>query len=164
MKRQAIKIELTQRQREILEKMERATHTPLNLIQRSRIILMASKGLNNSEIACQCHINRNTVKKWRNRWAKETPEINQIEKENPLKLKAKIQSSLSDEERSGKPCHFTAEQVAQIIAMSLQSPKSKGLPFSHRTSELLARQAIEEGIVESISSRTIQRFLKKKEI
>jgi transposase len=161
MGKEAVKIELTERQREILEKMVRGTHTPLHLIERAKIILLSAEGISNIEIARRYDLDRHTVKKWRNRWTKETTEINQIEKERPYDLKMKIQSCLSDERRSGRPYTFTAEQVAQIIALSLQSPESRGLPFSHWTSELLARQAIEEGIVESISPRTILRFFKR---
>ena len=56
---------------------------------------------------------------------------------------------------------FTAEQVARIIAMACQSPGEYGLPISHWTPSELARQAIEQKIVESISPRQVGRFFKR---
>ena len=52
------------------------------------------------------------------------------------------------------------EQIAKIINLSLQKPESVGVPISHWTSEELARKAIKDNIVESISARQISRYLK----
>ncbi|QQK78883.1 helix-turn-helix domain-containing protein [Salicibibacter cibi] len=157
--RQAATIELSQKERQILEKLDRGTHTPLHLKTRAHIILQATDGMNNKQISRQSHLNRNQVKKWRNRWAHSAEAIAQIETERPRALKEAIHSVLSDEQRSGKPRFFTDEQVAQIWTLSCQSPKDKDLPFSHWTHGKLARQAKEEGIVESISTRSVSRFL-----
>jgi len=50
---QAATITLSEKQRKILEAMKKGTRTPLHLVQRSTIILMASEGINNKEIARQ---------------------------------------------------------------------------------------------------------------
>jgi len=158
---QAATITLSEKQRKILEAMKKGTHTPLHLIQRSTIILMASDGVNNKEIARQTGWNRNTVKQWRNRWAKAAEELKQVEADRPHALKSTIESVLRDEQRSGKPSTFTDEEVAHILTLACQSPESLGLPFSHWTPGTLARQAIAQGIVDSISTRTVGRFLKR---
>jgi transposase len=157
---QAATIELSRKQRQILEKLSRGTHTPLHLKTRAHIILKASDDMNNKQIARHSNLNRNQVKKWRNRWAQSAEAIAQVETERPHSLKRTIHSVLSDEQRSGRPRFFTDEQVSEIITLSCQSPKDKGLPFSHWTPGKLASQAEKENIVESISTRSISRFLR----
>lgn len=53
------------------------------------------------------------------------------------------------------------EQIAKIINLSLQKPESVVVPISNWTSEELARKAIKDNIVESISARQISRYLKE---
>ncbi|SDJ28894.1 helix-turn-helix domain-containing protein, partial [Natribacillus halophilus] len=65
---QAATIELSDKQRKILEKLDKGTHTPLHLKTRAHIILNAADGMNNKQIARHNNLNRNQVKKWRNRW------------------------------------------------------------------------------------------------
>jgi transposase len=159
--RKAVEIQLSEKQRTILEAMKKGTHSPLHLIQRSTIILLASDGLSNKEIERQMNIERNTVKKWRNRIAKATPELKRIENEQPWKLKAAVEAALQDEERPGKPPKFTAEQVAHIIKIACEKPEDHGVPLSHWTPSALAREAVKQNIVENISSRQVGRFLKR---
>jgi putative transposase len=67
---------------------------------------------------------------------------------------------LDDAARSGKPADFTAEQITQIVAISLESPQHSGRPITHRTHRELADEAIKRGIVQQISQRSAGRFLK----
>jgi len=55
-------------------------------------------------------------------------------------------------------------QIAKIINLSLQKPESVGVPITHWTSEELARKAIKDNIVESISPRQISRYLKQMDL
>jgi len=50
--------------------------------------------------------------------------------------------------------------VAQIISLACEKPEDSGLPVSHWTPPELAREAAKRGIVESISPRQVDRFLK----
>ena len=56
---------------------------------------------------------------------------------------------------------FTAYQVTQIIAMACEQPQGSGYPISQWSGEELAAAAIQRGIVETISARSVQRFLKR---
>jgi hypothetical protein len=152
---------LSEKQRSILESIKKGTHSPLHLIQRSTIVLMAADGLNNKAIERQTGWKRNTVKKWRGHWAKATPEIDQIEAEKPWALKATIDAVLQDEYRPGKPPKFTSEQVAHIIKIACDKPEVHGVPLFHWTPSALAREVMKQNIVESISSRQVGRFLKR---
>lgn len=128
--------------------------------ERSSIILEAASGRSNTEIARNLEINRNTVKKWRSRYAQAAAEIIQREKNHPRELRGLIDSVLQDEYRPGAPATYPNEVVAQIISMSLQSPSEYGVEGSHWTPSELARQANKNNITENISARSVSRFLK----
>ncbi|WP_373893544.1 IS630 family transposase [Virgibacillus natechei] len=164
MTKQAIQIDLSSKQHQILENMARGTHTPLHYIERSRIILKAAQGIGNRAIAKQCNINRQKVKLWRHRWDQATTEIDETENQNPHALKRFIHTILSDDHRRGRPRYFREDQVAEIVTMACQSPESKGFPVSHWTPGMLASQAEKEGIVDSISTRSVSRFLKEADL
>lgn len=54
---------------------------------------------------------------------------------------------------------FPPLQRAQIVQLACLEPIAKGLHITHWTSQDLARQAVEDGIVSRISDRTIQAIL-----
>lgn len=120
---------------------------------------MAANGKANREIVRECPFDRHTVRLWRRRWADKDAELKRTEKERPLGLKRTIYDTLSDAHRSGRPRDFSKVQIADIITMACESPEDKGLPFSHWTPGTLAEQAKREGIVEQISSSSVERFL-----
>ena len=68
---------------------------------------------------------------------------------------------MSDAHRSGSPGKFSAEQVAQIIAIACEVPQDSGYPVSHWTAQEIALEAEKRGIVNSISERQVGRFLKR---
>lgn len=141
--------------------MSRGTHTPLHLKQRATIILEAGDGRDNSEMARTLQLNRNTVKKWRNRWSAATGVITQQETDHPRELRATIEWVLQDNYRPGTPAKFTNEEVAQIIALSLQPLPESKVEGSHWTPSELARKAVSNHIVDHISPRSVSRFLKR---
>jgi hypothetical protein len=106
-------------------------------------------------------IDSKTIRLWRNRYSSEKEELNKTEAESPQRMRSKITEILSDAPRPGGPCTFADEQVAAIIALSLEDPASLGLPFSHWSPGLLRIEAIKIGIVEEISERQVGRFLKR---
>jgi hypothetical protein len=54
---------------------------------------------------------------------------------------------------------FPPLQRAQIVQLACLEPVAKGLHITHWTSQDLARQAVEDGIVPAISDRTVQAIL-----
>jgi DDE superfamily endonuclease/Homeodomain-like domain len=60
---------------------------------------------------------------------------------------------------SGTRRRFPPLQRAQIVELACLEPIAEGLHITHWTSQDLARQAIADGIVETISSRTVRRIL-----
>ena len=62
---------------------------------------------------------------------------------------------------AGDRALFPPEVVVAVKALACQLPKQLGLPFSRFTHAEIARQAVKQGIVASISGKTIWRWLSK---
>jgi hypothetical protein len=59
----------------------------------------------------------------------------------------------------GAPPGFPPLQRAEIVRLACLEPIAKGLHITHWSSEDLARQAVDDGIVDSISPRTVRLIL-----
>ena len=102
--------------RQKLERLVRSTTASSGLAGRARVVLLASEGVANYEIAARVGMSRPTVNRWRVRYAE-------------LGM-----AGLGDQKRSGRP--RTVDQ-AKIIAATL-TPPSKSLGVTHWSSRLLA--------------------------
>lgn len=154
-------IELSQRQRAILEQIVRRAQSAQCMVMRSKIILLAADGLRNQYIADDLAVHIQTVRRWRNRWADAVDHLGAIEMEADDKLlSTHIGDVLSDEPRSGTPSTFTPEQICQIVALACEPPEESGRPVTHWTHRELADEAITRQIVDRISPRSVGRFLK----
>jgi putative transposase len=155
-------IELTARQRKILERFVRRETSPQRLVRRSSIVLGAADGANNEQIGRRLNIQRGTARTWRERWAAAAPGLQLAEEEgiDDKGLTELIEQVLADEPRPGAPGVFEAEQIVQIIAVACEDPQECGRPVTHWTPRELADEVIKRGIVSSISPRSVGRFLK----
>jgi putative transposase len=157
----ARKLIITERQQATLQTMARSRTGAQALAQRARMILLAFEGLSNEEIAEQVGCERHAVGPWRHRWANYFDRLIHVECcEKPSALAHAIAKLLSDLPRSGCPGKFTAEQVAQILAVACEDPEKSARPVTHWTPRELADEVIKRKIVESISARQVGRFLK----
>ena len=59
----------------------------------------------------------------------------------------------------GGPWRFPPLQRAQIVELACLEPVARGLHITHWASQDLARQAVADGIIASISRRTVRRIL-----
>src|SRR5689334_1236175 len=100
-----VPIELTAEERAQLEAWERRRTSAQALALRSRIVLAAATGPNNSEIARELGIAVSSVRKWRNRFA-----------EHRL-------DGLTDEPRPGQPRKITDAKVEVIVKTLETTPK-----------------------------------------
>ncbi len=71
-------INLTVRQRDVLEQLTRRSTSPQRSVWRAKIILLADEGQDNSQIALQLGLARYTVRQWRQRWVAATDVINAV--------------------------------------------------------------------------------------
>jgi putative transposase len=154
---------VSSRQKTILLRLSRSRRSPAVLVERSTLLLLASEGKTSLAIAKELGMNRQRVRRWRNRWSEElSVRLNAMEAvAEDAVLSIAIEEALSDRPRSGTPPKFTAAQEEQIRAMACREPSEFGLPHSQWTRGLLARIAQERGIVESVSVAEIGRWLKK---
>lgn len=157
-----VSLDVTARQRRILEQITRRASCPQAEVRRAKIILAADDGLNNQHIADHLGLHGHTARAWRKRWAKAADRLGAIESDgDEAALRAAIHEVLSDAPRPGTPATFTPEQVCQIVAVGCEPPAEAGRPVTHWTPTELADEVVKRGIVSRISPRSVGRFLKR---
>ncbi len=153
-------IRLTERQQETLVHLVRRRSSTQGLVRRARIVLAAAEGANNEQIARRLGVNRETARLWRKVWLDGTERLLQAEKEADERTLGRcIEEVLADAPRGGTPPTFTPEQICKIVALACEDPRESGRPVTHWSTPELADEAIKRGIVESISARSVGRFL-----
>lgn len=159
----ALGVQLSERQRTILEELSRARRTPAGLRERVRFVLTSAAAEPNEHQAKRFGVDRQRVRRWRNRWVEAAPRFLAAEEQeaSDADLERLIREVLSDRPRPGGPTTFTPEEVTDILALACEKPGDSGLPVSHWTPAELAREAVTRGIVKSISPRQVDRFLKR---
>jgi putative transposase len=145
-------ITLLDAERRGLEDLIHRHRTPQQLAVRARIILTATDGLNNAQIARQQRVTSDMVRLWRTRWLGLQPV--------PL-TDLSVMDRLADAPRSGKPVTISAEQVCQIVALACEAPERAGRPISQWTGREIADEIKQRGIVTQISDRHAARLLKR---
>jgi len=154
--------QLTARQRACLEQIARRQTSPQRLVRRAKILLALETGANQCQVMRQLHLNRGTVHTWRQRWLALAPQLAQMEGdgESDKALTAVLRAALTDHPRSGTPATLTAEQMVQSVAVACEAPAEAGRPISPWTPREVAEEVRKRGIVETMSPRSVGRFLK----
>jgi len=129
-----VPIELFEDERVQLESWARRHTSAQALALRSRVVLLAAEGLNNSEIAERLGVHRPMVRKWRGRFA-----------EHRL-------DGLSDEPRPGQPRKITDAKVEEVIVKTLESTPKNATHWSTRS---LAREV---GLTQTAVSKIWRAF------
>ena len=127
---------------------------------RARIILLAFGKRDNAHIASEVGCERHSVGIWRRRWADAWKGLIEAEMGRRGELRHAIEDVLRDAPRPGPKGKFTADQVVAIIALACEPPDRSGRPVTHWTAREIADEAVKRGIVPSISTRQVGRFLK----
>jgi transposase len=128
------RIELTDDERAQLVAWERRRSSAQALALRSRIVLAAAEGPNNTQIARELGIAVSSVRKWRNRFA-----------EHRL-------DGLVDEPRPGRPRTITDERVDEVITKTLETTPKDATHWSTRS------MAREVGLTQTAVSRIWRAF------
>ncbi|MEA2184170.1 MAG: hypothetical protein QOF69_3355 [Solirubrobacteraceae bacterium] len=111
----AVSIELTDNEREALQRWSRRRRSAAGLAQRSRIVLACAEGLTNTAVAKRVGVSVPTVRRWRGRFAERRLD------------------GLLDEPRPGRPREISDEQVENVIVKTLESkPPDGGTHWSTR--------------------------------
>ena len=145
----------------VVDRLARRQTSPQRLVRRLHVVRAAAAGLNNEQIARQVGLDRSTVRTWRERWLVAAPRLEAATAagDDERLLAQLVADALDDAPRSGAPATFTAEQVVRIVALACEPPPESDRPTSHWTPRELAAEAITRGIVPTISSRSVERFL-----
>jgi transposase len=125
---------LADEERERLEAWARRPKSAQALAQRSRIVLAAAEGLNNSQIAERFGITRGMAAKWRSRFAERRLE------------------GLVDEPRPGRPRTIDDQMVEEVIVRTLETTPKDATHWSTRS------LAAELGLSQSAVSRIWRAF------
>jgi len=156
----ATSIRISHKVKNILKNIAKSRTLPQCQVQRAKIIIGASKGKNNQEIAIFVGMSADSVSRWRMRWVENADKLEKEEQKTHKDLEAMVKELLKDKSRSGHPCEFTEVQILKIIEIACRNPVEYGYEASHWSLPQLAKVVIELGIVESISPSSIGRFLK----
>jgi transposase len=130
----ALTIDLTEDERAQLEAWVRRPTSAQALALRSRIVLAAADGANNTEIAQRLDVARYTVTKWRNRFAE-------------FRL-----DGLVDEPRPGRPRTISDAKVEEVIVKTLETTPRDATHWSTRS------MAVEAGLTQNAVLRIWQAF------
>jgi transposase len=112
--KEAIAIELSDEERETLERQARRRKISRAEAQRAEIVLLAADGVNNCEVARSVGVTRQTVRTWRERFAR-----------------ARL-DGLSDEPRCGAPRKIGDDQIEAIIVKTLEQKPANATHWSTR--------------------------------
>jgi len=140
-RRSPFEVRLSPEDRAVLEERASSRTTAHAEVVRARIVLLAADGEQNVDIARRVGVCVDVASKWRKRFCEEGL------------------AGLRDRPRSGRPRRFGATVMAGIKALACEPPERRDVPLSRWSSLELAAQARTEGLVESISSSTVRRWL-----
>jgi len=145
-------IQLSDPERQGLEKLIKAHKTRQQIVLRARIVLAAAEGKNNSHIANEFQITLDTARLWRQRWLS----LQSIRLED-----LSVEERLEDLPRPGAPARITTDERAKIQELACEKPEESQRPITHWTNREVADEILQRGIVEQISARHAARLLKR---
>ena len=133
-------VDLNEQEREHLLEVTRHGKSSARKIKRAHMLLKATQGLSDEQIAQAVDTSRATVLRTRKRFVEEGLE------------------ALNERPRSGQPNKLDGRQQAHIIAVACSDPPQG---HAHWTLRLLAAKVVQLDFAESISPETVRKMLKK---
>lgn len=108
----AIRIKIPRRVRRELRLLVRRRRAPFAVVQRARMILLASRGVGTTSISRQIGCDPRTVRKWKARFT-EAPRL----------------ATLEDRPRSGRPSRTTVLHRCELVQLACERPDGVTTPF-----------------------------------
>jgi transposase len=134
-------VKLTAEDRDYLTQFIRRGKASARSLARARILLMADEGYSNKEIVEVIKVSRPTVNHISKRYCQEG-----------------LDSAINEKPRSGAPPKIDGTIEAQVTLLACSKPPEGKSTW---TLKLLADKLVELEVIESISTMTVQRILKK---
>lgn len=143
MSQKQFRVNLSEQERQTLQKIVRSGKDKARKITRCRILLLADgeSGKTDKEISDALHVCLATIFNLRRRYCQEGSE-----------------RAMGEGARSGQPSKFKGTAAAKITAIACSAPPEGQARWSLR---LLADRVVELQIVESISHQSVSNILKK---
>jgi len=158
-----MKITLSSAEQALLQTILRRRSIPHFQKERVQIVLAASTGLQNKDIAKQYQLEVNRVGVWRKRWSTAHQQWHASDEDlRPPMSESLVLQWLADKLGRGRKEEFSPDQRLKIASLSQESTEQHGFPVTHWSAQRLAQAAIQRGIVKTISERTVHRILKKR--
>jgi transposase len=110
---------LTSDENDTIQRLAHSRTEAARVVERARIIWLASQGWRGPAIAAEVRLNADTVRLWLKRF-------------NAAGL-----DGLRDRPRAGRPVTYTPEQVGEVVRLSLTDPRTLDLPFASWTLDRL---------------------------
>ena len=129
--RRAVTIVLTPDEEKTLQRWAAGRRTPVRLMERAKIVLLAAQGLENRDIAKAVGVARGTVGVWRKRFAE--GRLAAIEKDKP---------------RGGRPAAETQKQAVRIVEATQHEKPPAATHWSTRT--LARRLNVSKAMVQRV--------------
>lgn len=134
-------VELSDEQRDDLQKLLRRGKTSARRITRARILLLAAEDRTDDEVAGVLHTSRSTVERIRRRFVEHG-----------------LEAALSERPRPGAVPKLDERGQATLIALACSNPPEGRVNW---TMQLLANELMVRRVVPSISDEAVRRTLKK---
>lgn len=135
------KLKLTKKEQKTLKALTKSGTIKARKVNRCRILLLASEGKSQYEIADILKMSRTTINETCKRY-----------------IQGGLNNALNEKPRPGAPNIFSGRQQAKITALACSKAPQGYARWSLR---LLADKAVELKIVETISYKTVGEYLKK---
>src|SRR3954451_3851003 len=121
-------IDLSTRQRTLLEQLRQRQTAPQRLVRRVLIVLALAPNPCLQTTARDLGLTRISVRLWRDRWRDAAADLAQAEMDDlpDPQLLGLIEEILDDAPRPGGPATFTPEQIVQIVAVACEPPEKSG--------------------------------------
>jgi putative transposase len=145
-------VNLSDAERQALEKLIKRHQVGQQIALRARIVLAAADGQKNKGIAQSYHVTLDTVRLWRNRW---------VMLQDISLADLSVEERLQDAPRPGAPGRITADQRCRIEALACEKPEGSDRPITHWTAREIADEVMKRKIVDNISPRHAARLLKR---
>lgn len=111
---------LTPEEKRVITKLARSQTASVRLVERAKIVHLATEGQTVPQIAAALALNEKTVRKWFKRFEQQGL------------------AGLEDAPRSGSPSRYTPENKARVLEAARTRPSELGLPYHSWTFERLA--------------------------
>lgn len=137
-------LSIAREDRQQLQQVARSLTLPWFQVRSARTVLAIAAGLRTQAVALQMQCAVDTIRRI----------CRQYER---LGLSGLLAHPL----RSGRPARISPLQRAKIVHLACLEPVAKGLHITHWSSADLARQAMADGILTTISPRSVRRILQE---